>query len=118
MRNLEKRIYRQRLIIEGKFTIKISEATIRKYLIDVAKVTGMTLLTKPLIFSPNEREHPVHHGIAGFVAWVESGCSVYTWDYFRFFTVEIYTCKKFDPEKAVQFTRKFFKSKQMVYRDM
>ncbi len=118
MKNLEPRIYRQRLIIEGKYGITISEIVVKTYLTTLAKSIGMTLLTKPLIFSPNKRKHPIRHGIAGFVAWVESGCSVYTWDYFKFFTVEIYTCKKFSAKKAVAFTKKFFKTKQIVYRDM
>ncbi len=115
MKNLAKQIFRQRLTIEGKYSIRISEAVIKKYMLDLAKAIGMHSLMKPITFKPNERKHPLHHGIAGFVGWVESGCSVYTWDKFNFFTVEIYTCKKFSVEKVVKFTKGFFESKQIVF---
>lgn len=117
MKDMEPSIYRQRLIIEGRYAIEISEDVIKQFLEDLAEELGMTLLIEPLIFSPNNRKHPLHHGIAGFVAWVESGCSIYTWDRFNFFTVDIYTCKKFSVKKAVAFTKKFFKSKEIVYMD-
>lgn len=118
MRNLEKRVFRQRLIIEGRYKIRISEDVLKNYLVKLASELDMTLLTKPLIFSPNAKKHPVHHGIAGFVAWVSSGSSIYTWDKFKFYTVDIYTCKKFPVEKAVRFTKRFFKSKEIVFNEI
>jgi S-adenosylmethionine decarboxylase len=118
MRDLEPQIYRQRLIIEGRYTIEISEEVLKQFFEALAEEIGMTLLTKPFFFSPNMREHAVHHGIAGFIAWVESGCSIYTWDKFNFFTVDIYTCKQFSLEKAVEFTEKFFKCREIEYLDI
>lgn len=77
----------------------------------------MTPLTKPFIFSPNKRNHLLHHGIAGFMGWAESGCSIYTWDKFNFLTVEIYTCKKFDVKKAVDFVKTFFKCNKITFEE-
>lgn len=118
MRDLEPQIYRQRLIIEGRYNIEISEAILNQFFEALAREIGMTLLTKPFFFSPNIRKHAIHHGIAGFIAWVESGCSIYTWDKFKFFTVDIYTCKQFSVEKAVNFTKKFFKCREIEYLDI
>ena len=71
-----------------------------------------------MIFSPNESKHPIHHGIAGFAPWVSSGSSLYTWDKFNFFTVEIYTCKTFSVKKAVDFTKKFMKADKIVWKEI
>ena len=78
MKNLEPRIFRQRLIIEGRYSIEITEDIIKNYLEELGKILKMKLLIKPIIFSPNDTEHPIHHGIAGFVGWAESGGSIYT----------------------------------------
>lgn len=116
MKDLEPKIYRQRLTIEAKYECIITKKIIKSFLDDFAKEIEMTPLTKPLIFSPNKRQHPVHHGIAGFIGWAESGCSIYTWDKFNFLTIEVYTCKKFDNFKAVNFVKRYFNCKDIVFR--
>lgn len=113
MKNLEPRIFRKRLIIEGRYAISINTDTVKQYLVQLAEKIKMHLLTEPFVFSPDACNHPLHHGMAGFVGWVESGGFVYTWDKFNFFTVEIYTCKPFSVKEAVQFTREFFKATEI-----
>ena len=117
MKDLEPKIFRQRLTIEAKYTKNISEKEIKLFLKDLAKHIKMRPITEPFIFSPNHILHPIHHGIAGFMGWAESGCSIYTWDKFKFLSVEIYTCKKFDIRSAVDFTKNFFKCKSIVFRE-
>ncbi len=118
MRDLEPKIYRQRLTIEAKYNLVISERVIKQFLIDFAKSIGMTPLTKPFIFTPNNRKHPIHHGVAGFMGWVESGCSIYTWNKFNFLTIEIYTCKKFDVTKAVNYVKEYFDCKNITFQEL
>lgn len=117
MKNLEPKIYRQRLTIEAKYGGIISEEILKRFLVDFAREIEMTPLTKPMTFSPNKIQHPIHHGIAGFMAWAESGCSIYTWDKFNFLTIEIYTCKKFDNSKAANFVKKYFNCKELVFKE-
>ncbi|MBR9701989.1 hypothetical protein GOV13_03635 [Candidatus Pacearchaeota archaeon] len=117
MKNIEPRIFRQRVTIEAKYQIKVSEVIIRKFLRELTAFLGMRPLTKPFIFSPNKTKHPIHHGIAGFVGWAESGGSIYTWDKFNFLTVEIYTCKKFNAKKAADFVSEFFSCKEIVFSE-
>ena len=114
MKNLEHKIFRQRLTVEARYNIVITRDLIIQFLGDFANHLGMTLLTSPFVFTPNESKHPLHHGIAGFVGWMESGCSIYTWDKFNFLTVEIYTCKKFDVKKAEKFVKNFFNCKEIT----
>ena len=118
MKDLEPKIYRQRLTIEAKYNFIISEKVIKSFLIDFAKSIKMTPLTKPFIFTPNKIKHPIYHGIAGFMGWAESGCSIYTWDKFNFLTIEVYTCKKFEILKAVDFVKKYFKCKDIVFKEL
>lgn len=109
---------RQRLIVEGKYTIKINEKVIKNYLIELAKTCRMKPLIRPIVFSPNRIKHPIHHGIAGFIGWVSSGASVYTWDKFKFFTADVYTCKSISVINVVKFTKKFFKTTEIEYQEI
>lgn len=118
MKNLEPQIYRKRLTIEAKYTGDILAGNITSFLIDFAKFLEMTPLSEPFIFSPNNTDHSIHHGVAGFMAWVESGCSIYTWKKFSFLTVEVYTCKQFDTDKAVDFVKEYFKCIEIVAGDL
>lgn len=118
MEDLEPKIYRQRLIIEAKYKVDISKKMINSFLIDFAKLIKMTSLQEPFIFSPNKTNHPIHHGIAGFIPWAESGCAIYTWDKLKFLSVEIYTCKNFDVSKAVNFVKEYFHCKKIVFQEL
>ncbi|MDZ7754238.1 MAG: S-adenosylmethionine decarboxylase [Gammaproteobacteria bacterium] len=91
-------ILRQRLIIEGLYRIPPPDpAFIRAFLLDLGAALGMHPLCDVLVFSPDEVSE-LHHGIAGFLPWAESGCSLYTWSERRFFVVEVFSCKAFDAD--------------------
>ncbi|MBU3904709.1 MAG: S-adenosylmethionine decarboxylase [Nanoarchaeota archaeon] len=118
MINLEPKITRKRLIVEGRYTIKIDEEIIKNFLIKLTENLKMKKIIEPIIFTPNELKHPIHHGIAGFIGWAESGGSVYTWDKFNFFTVDIYTCKGFSVEDAIEFIKDYFKTSELEYQEI
>ena len=118
MKDLEPQIYRQRLTIEGKYQGDITEEMIKSFLVDFAAYIEMTPLTEPFIFTPNNTGHAIHHGVAGFMAWAESGCSVYTWDKFNFLSVEIYTCKKFDIQNAVDYVKEYFNCTEIESQEL
>ena len=120
MKNIEPNICRQRVTIEARYSegIEITEERVREFLLRFAEVLEMQALTEPFIFSPNKVNHQIHHGIAGFMAWTTSGCSIYTWDKFRFLTVETYTCKPFAISKAVQFVKKFFACQEIEFSEV
>jgi S-adenosylmethionine decarboxylase len=121
MKNLEPQLLRKRLIIEGYHSIEINEQLIKDYLLNLTKAIGMRPESDVFIFSPNEMGNPLHHGLNGFIAWVESGCHIYTWDTStspNFFTVDIYSCKNFLNEKAVNFTKNFFKATDLTFEEI
>jgi len=58
------------------------------------------------------------YGEAAWIHWESSGAHFYAWDRPRlFFSVDIYTCKKFDIQTAVKFTEKFFKIDNVEYKE-
>jgi len=120
MKNIEPKICRQRATIEARYSksTEITEEKIKEFLIKFAEELEMSPLTEPFIFSPNKLNHPIHHGIAGFMAWATSGCSIYTWDNYKFLTVETYTCKPFLISKAVQFIKRFFDCTEIEFSEV
>lgn len=121
MRNIEPGVYRQRLVIEARYTIEATREIVKKYLLDLAKELQMTVhpdLKEPLITSATGKSDPVHDGYEGIILWVESGATIYVWEKVNFLTVDIYTCKPFDPKKAVNFTTQFFKLSEVEYQEV
>jgi S-adenosylmethionine decarboxylase len=101
MRDLAPSIVRQRLVIEGTCAAPIDDLTIREYLQKLSVVCDMHVLLEPVTHR-SER-----YGWAGWVHWETSGAHFYAWDDPLFFSVDIYTCKRFDAGAAIDFTRQF-----------
>lgn len=98
-------ICRQRLVVEGTLHNPFSPREMTEYCEDITKVLNMTAVTSPVCnFDPN-------YGWCAFMHWKESGMHVYGWDERTppFFSVDIYTCKKFNPIDVIKFTENFFK---------
>jgi S-adenosylmethionine decarboxylase len=112
MRDLAPMIYRQRLVIEGCPKQPITDEDIEKYLLLLSRVINMKSLIKPVTHKSDQ------FGWAGWIHWETSGAHFYAWeDPTLFFSVDIYTCKKFDPVDALKFTRKFFDIDSVEYRE-
>lgn len=111
--NLAPEICRQRAIIEGKPKFPITDEHIKEYLSRLSKEIGMKTLIEPITHYSDK------FGWAGWIHWEISGCHFYAWEKpFLFFSVDIYTCKEFDVEKAVDFTKRFFDPEELVFRDI
>ena len=107
--DLAPEIVRQRLVIEGIPALPIDDDDIRAYLAELSDVCGMTTLIEPVTHRSDR------YGWAGWIHWETSGAHFYAWEEPRlFFSVDIYTCKAFDAEAAVDFTRRFFDVSQIV----
>lgn len=113
MKDLAPEIVRQRLVIEGYPAFTITDKNIQEYLSQLSQVCDMITLT----------EHVTHqsekYGWAGWIHWESSGAHFYAWDQPRlFFSVDIYTCKQFSTEQAVEFTKKYFQVTELVYKEL
>jgi S-adenosylmethionine decarboxylase len=110
-RDLAPQILRQRLVVEGTCAEPIGAHQIRQYLNRLATVCDMRTLTRPVTHrSPR-------YGWAGWVHWETSGAHFYAWDEpALFFSVDIYTCKAFDPDRVIDFTAQYFDTDNIVGR--
>lgn len=103
MNDLAPSIYRQRLIIEGYPKKPITDDDIKDYLKKLSLVTDMITLIDPVTHRSDK------FCWAGWVHWETSGAHFYAWEQpHLFFSVDIYTCKKFDALDTVKFTQDYF----------
>ncbi len=113
MKNLAPEIFRQRLLIEAKYAGEISEEKILNYFQQIAKVLSTHVYGKPQVHFTGGKGKWINQGYDAFAPLVDSGISLYAWTNAKFISVLIYTCKKFDPTKVLEFTRNFFDFTQM-----
>lgn len=86
MKNIAPEIFRQRLIIEGFYTIDLTKEILNRYLLNLAKHLQLRTYGKPIIFSPDSgmgKEENV--GFDAFVPLIDSGISAYIWSKANFF---------------------------------
>lgn len=111
MKDLAPEITRQRLLIEGHYSIEISRSTVERYLLGIASCLGLRTYGTPIVHAPKGLGKRANEGFDGFVPLIDSGISLYVWSSARFFAVVLFTCKTFDAELAVHYTRDYFGSK-------
>lgn len=111
MKDLAPDIYRQRLVIEGYPARPISDDDIKRYLSELSVQLDMKQLIEPVTSRSDK------YGWAGWIHWETSGAHFYAWEQPRlFFSVDIYTCKEFDPVTAVNFTWRYFEANVVEYK--
>jgi hypothetical protein len=109
MKNLAPDIFRQRLLIEGFYTINLDREILKHYLLGVADQLNLRIYGEPIIFSPDSGMGKEENaGFDAFVPLIDSGISAYIWSQNQFFSVLLYTCKGFDEPAAINFTRQYF----------
>ena len=112
-KNLEPNLVRQRLVIEGTCDHIPREDEIKDYLEKLSHVVGMKALGKPFAYIAEDK------GWGGWIHWVTSGAHFYSYTTNPpFFSVDAYTCKPFDVQKAVEFTREYFKATEIVWKEV
>lgn len=111
-RDLAPMIHRQRLVVEGYPGFVITDAHITDYLRRLSQVTDMITLIDPVTHVSDL------YGWAGWIHWETSGAHFYSWERpVPFFSVDIYTCKAFDPQTVQAFTRAYFGATEIVARE-
>lgn len=114
MKDLAPQIHRQRLVVEGypSSASNISAEKIKEYLRKLSDVTEMITLIDPITHRSDL------YGEAAWIHWETSGAHFYAWEVpLLFFSVDIYTCKAFDVQKVLDFTKQFFDSTELVHKE-
>ena len=107
-KDLAPTIVRKRLIIECIHNQNFDQKLINDYMIELSDVMNMTIVIHPIINKVEE------YGYSAYMSWKESGMHVYTWDQTEkrpnFMSIDIYTCKDFNINDVIQFTKKKFEN--------
>lgn len=105
-------ILRQRLVVEGYPAKEITDADIKDYLSKVSEITDMVTILDPVTHSSTQ------YGWAGWIHWETSGAHFYAWDRpVLFFSVDIYTCKAFNPQLVIDFTKTYFAASEITAKE-
>ena len=93
------------MVVEGTLHNPFGPFDMARYCLDISKVLDMTPVSEPMT------SYAEGYGYCCFMHWKESGMHIYTWDDRkpRFFSIDIYTCKTFNPDHVTAFTHEFFK---------
>jgi hypothetical protein len=109
LENIAPEIFRQRLLIESFFGREIDGQVVRDYLLGIARHLGLRTYGEPVVFSPDVGTGRAENaGFDAFVPLIDSGISGYFWSAQKFLSVLLYTCKGFDQEAALAYTRTYF----------
>ena|SRR3990167_10337995 len=108
MKNIAPHIIRQRLLIEGIFEKEVTRDVLSDYLRGVAAHLGLRTYGEAIIFSPAGQGKEENQGFDAFIPLIDSGISAYIWSKDKFFSIILYTCKHFNDDEALAYTKKYF----------
>ena len=77
---------------------------------------GMTKLTLPYVIHADDNGKNDPGGWTGFVLIAESHISLHTFAKRGFVTVDVYSCKEFDTDLAVNYFKEMFKTHDVEYK--
>jgi S-adenosylmethionine decarboxylase len=77
------------------------------YLKNIPELIQMTPITQPYVF-PYEGLVPEDKGITGIVIIAESHISVHSFEEKGYCFIDIFSCKPFDYERAIELTKEIF----------
>lgn len=86
-----------------------------KVLDEVPTVIGMKKLIKPYVVFAESNGKRDPGGWSGFVIVQESHVSLHTFIKRRFVTIDVYSCKDFDAQKAIDYFKKLFKTNDIEF---
>lgn len=99
-------IVRRRMILEGTLFHPFNPQDMLRYSKELSSVLDMTPVGEPQVgFAQG-------YGWCCYMCWKESGMHIYSWENRLpvFFSVDIYTCKNFEVEDVLDFSKVFFGS--------
>lgn len=108
MKKLAPNLVRQRLLIEGFYSINVDEKAIKDYFKTLCEKLNLRFYAEPIVFSPSGMGKEGNQGYDAFVPLIDSGISTYVWTQEKFVSVVIYTCKSFNNDVALKTTQVFF----------
>lgn len=78
------------------------------FLDTIVPFLGMEKQSPPSIFISDATRFPDKAGLSGWVPLIESSVVIHTLTVENFITIDIYCCREFDTQKAINFCKEFF----------
>ncbi len=103
------------LIIDGSRcdTRKLADRIlVEQVLNDYPSAIGMTKIGGPYMFE-YQAPDPAYSGVSGLVVIAESHIAIHTFPELDYFTMDIFSCKNFDHEKAIAYIKEAFDVQEM-----
>lgn len=116
MRDLAPQIVRQRLLIEGLYSIDVDREFVESFLLGVASHLDLRTYGSPIVHAPGGLGKDENEGFDAFIPLIDSGISLYVWSSARFFAAVLFTCKAFDTDKALSYTAKCFGASKIEHK--
>jgi S-adenosylmethionine decarboxylase len=108
-------VFGPHLIIDGSKcdTRKLADRNlVERILSDYPTAIGMTKIGGPYMFE-YQAPDPAYSGVSGLVVIAESHIAIHTFPELDYFTMDIFSCKNFDHEKAIAYIKDAFDVKEM-----
>ena len=85
---------------------------VEQVLNDYPSAIGMTKIGGPYMFE-YQAPDPAYSGVSGLVVIAESHIAIHTFPELDYFTMDIFSCKNFDHEKAIAYIKEAFDVQEM-----
>jgi deoxyhypusine synthase len=96
------------LIIDGFNSKKLDDKElIKKVLLELPEIMGMKIISEPVVVE-HKAEKEEESGITGVVLIAESHVSIHTYPKKEYVTIDVFSCKEFDVDKAVEYLKECF----------
>ena len=107
------------LMVDGyqaSYEVLSSIEAITNFLDELPKEIGMTKIMPPYVFKYDGGDKPEDWGISGFVIIAESHISIHTFPEKEYFSLDIFSCKDFDMDRAVEIIKEYFNTDNLEIR--
>jgi S-adenosylmethionine decarboxylase len=89
-----------------------SKTKISKILNELPEIIGMRKISKPLVLYHHAKKKN-ESGITGTIILAESNITIHTYPQKKFVSIDVYSCKEFDIDSALQYLKEKFKFKKL-----
>ncbi len=107
------------LMVDGyqaNYDVLASVEAITNFLEELPKEIEMTKIMPPYVFKYDGGDKPEDWGISGFVIIAESHISIHTFPEKEYFSLDIFSCKDFDIDKAIKIIKEYFNTDNLEIR--
>ena len=87
------------------------------FLDKIVEYIGMNKMGAPQILRGDAKKYPEKGpGVSGWVPLIESSVVIHTLSKMDFVSIDVYSCKYFEAQKALEFAQKYFEPKLVEYQ--